>query len=98
MTATFPIMDPFHYRQARRNDPTLPAPIVSIPLAMIVPHERQARRNHNQTLDRLAPRGGLSALEAVFVLADADWRPTGLTEAEASTVLKRLVTAWEAAK
>lgn len=46
----------------------------SIPWAVIAPHERQADRNHGQTLKRLAERGGLSACEAVAVLEDRDYR------------------------
>lgn len=45
----------------------------SIPWAVIAPHERQADRNHGQTLKQLASRGGLSACEAVAVLEDRDW-------------------------
>jgi hypothetical protein len=44
--------------------------VVAIPWAMIAPHERQARANHYQSLERLAERGGLSADEAVAVLSD----------------------------
>jgi hypothetical protein len=42
-----------------------------IPLELIEPHDEQARRNHgNQSLFRLAQRGGLSACEAVAVIED----------------------------
>ncbi len=53
----------------------------SIPRAIIEPHERQAERNHGQTLDRLDERGGLSASEAVAILEDRHWLP--MTEADA---------------
>ncbi|MBZ9939193.1 hypothetical protein LB518_23045 [Mesorhizobium sp. BR1-1-16] len=47
--------------------------VVQIPLAMIAPHEKQAMRNHSQTLKRLAERGGLGADEAVAVLEDRSY-------------------------
>lgn len=45
----------------------------SIPWEMIWPHGRQALINHDQTLNRLAERGGLSACEAVCILEDRRW-------------------------
>ena len=41
-----------------------------IPYDVIKPHEDQALKNHGQTLDRLAERGGLSWSEAYAVLTD----------------------------
>jgi len=51
----------------------------SIPWRVIAPHEAQAQRNHDQSLERLAERGGLSPAEALLVLDDkplrrADWK------------------------
>ncbi len=42
-----------------------------IPYDIIKPHEEQALRNHYQTLDRLAERGGLSWAEVYAVLTDS---------------------------
>lgn len=42
-----------------------------IPYDVIKPHEDQALKNHGQTLDRLAERGGLSWAEAYAVLTDS---------------------------
>ena len=43
-----------------------------IPYNVIKPHEEQALKNHcDQTLDRLAERGGLSWAEAYAVLTDS---------------------------
>lgn len=39
----------------------------------IAGHERQAMRNHGQTLERLAERGGLAACEAVAIIEDRKW-------------------------
>lgn len=40
----------------------------------LVPHERQARLNHDQDLEVLRRRGGLSACEAIAILEDRPWR------------------------
>lgn len=64
-----------------------------IPWVMIAPHEKQAERNHDQTLVRLAERGGLSACEAVAVLEDRRW--TRLEDAVAYRRLQELVQAWK---
>lgn len=42
-----------------------------IPYDVIKPHEEQAMKNHGQTLDRLAERGGLGWSEAYAVLTDS---------------------------
>lgn len=49
-------------------------PKTYIPWAVIAPHEGQALKNHQQTLERLAQRGGLDPAEAVAVLEDRDFR------------------------
>lgn len=52
------------------NAPTL----TSIPWSLIEPHQDRAWKNHQQSLDRLDERGGLSACEALCVIEDADLR------------------------
>jgi hypothetical protein len=47
---------------------------VCMPWDMIASHERQAHKNHSQTLERLNERGGLSACEALAVLEDREYR------------------------
>ena len=68
----------------------------SIPWDFIAPHERQARANHYQTLERLAERGGLSPWEIVQVVCDRPARPWNDTrsEAECVVVLNELVRTW----
>ena len=61
----------------------------TISWTLIAPHERQALRNHDQTLKRLAERGGLSACEAVAVLENRDWRQ--MTDEDAVARLNQLV-------
>lgn len=50
--------------------PILQRPDYHLPWALIEPHAAQAMRNHGQTLERLAERGGLGFSEAYCVLND----------------------------
>jgi hypothetical protein len=45
----------------------------SVPWEFLAPHERQALRNHDQSLARLNERGGLSPSEMVRILEDRSW-------------------------
>lgn len=66
-------------REQRAREQALGCPR-AIPWAVIAPHAAQARNNHDQTLERLAERGGLSTCEMVAVLEDREWRPMALAE------------------
>ena len=77
---TFPIMEGRHH------------PAKTIPWELIKDHEVQAIRNHQQTLAKLALRGGLSRCEAVAVLEDRQWEP--MDEIEADKRLTQLVETW----
>lgn len=55
----------------------------AVPWSLVAPHERQALLNHDQTLARLADRGGLSPSELMAVLEDRDFRPLLLEDAAA---------------
>ena len=59
---------------------------------MIEPHREQAHRNHGQTLERLAERGGLGPEELVAVLEDRAYYPMKYEEAERR--LGELVSNW----
>lgn len=74
-------------RREERRFPIQGGP--SIPWSLIEPHEAQAKRNHDQTLQRLAERGGLSPCEAVAVLEDRPWER--MEAREALTRLKVLI-------
>lgn len=50
---------------------------VYIPYNIIAPHEAQAIRNHSQTLQRLAERGGLDWTEVLAILNDKTWKEMG---------------------
>lgn len=45
-----------------------------VPWEWVEPHWAQAKKNHGQTLERLAERGGLSISELAAVLEDREWR------------------------
>ena len=52
-----------------------------VPWAMILEHERQADRNHGQTLHRLAERGGCCSSEIFAILMNRAWRSMPVDEA-----------------
>ena len=68
--------------------------IVSVPWAMLAPHEPRAKANHGQTLQRLAERGGLGASEAMAVLQDRPYARYRDGEAIAHSELAKAVAAW----
>jgi hypothetical protein len=94
MRETMPIMGlSYRYaediRELRKGG--FPFIVSQIPWALIAPHERQAQRNHSQSLETLASRGGLSACEALAVIEDRSYRRIPM--AEANEQLARLVLA-----
>ncbi len=62
-----------------------------IPWSVIGPHEEQAKRNHCQSLEQLARRGGLSPGEAVAVIEGFSWRMIPLEGPETRGRLRQLV-------
>jgi hypothetical protein len=63
-----------------------------VPWSLVEPHERQAKRNHDQSLETLASRGGLCPLELCAVLADKPYRDVrGMPIETAVHLLKRFV-------
>jgi hypothetical protein len=49
------------------------ARLKSVPWSFVAQHEVQARRNHHQSIERLAQRGGLCPAEMIAVVTDRDW-------------------------
>lgn len=47
-----------------------------IPMAALLPHEKQAIKNHGQSLERLAQRGGINVSEAVAIIEGVCWKDT----------------------
>jgi hypothetical protein len=92
----FPVMIP--YDLAVRGKTRLS---VTVPWAMVAPHEAQAMSTHRQTLEELARRGGLSPTELVAVLTDSRCgfefmraHPEPIAQVE----LMELVARWQAAQ
>jgi len=68
----------------------------TVPWDFVRPHEGQARRNHYQTLDRLAARGGLSWLELYAVVTDRDFATIRhMTKVMAKEAVQGLLTKFE---
>jgi hypothetical protein len=66
----------------------------SIPWDAIAPYEGHAQANHQQSLERLAERGGLSPEEALYVMTGKRWRGETFTKEfrrEACAFLDKLV-------
>jgi hypothetical protein len=66
----------------------------SIPWDAIAPYEGHAQANHQQSLERLAERGGLSPEEAFYVMTGRRWRGETFTKEfrrEACAFLDKLV-------
>lgn len=56
-----------------RTFPILERGMHSVPWEVIEPHREQAQRNHGQSLERLADRGGLGFFEFWCVMNDISW-------------------------
>lgn len=63
MRKRFPVLRDVGYRGEKEY----------IPWEVIAPHEAQAHKNHGQSLERLAARGGLSYREMYAVLRDKEF-------------------------
>jgi hypothetical protein len=65
----------------------------TVPWDFVAKHREQCLRNHDQTPERLAERGGLAACELVAVVEDRLWRE--MTDADAGARLREMLAAWE---
>ncbi len=65
----------------RQTFPILGASGARIDLQLVIDHGRQAARNHNQSVSRLAERGGLSWCELHAVLHDKRYQKMDTNEA-----------------
>lgn len=86
----FKHVTPEQANPAARTPRMFPVDGGDIPWCVIEPHDRQARKNHSQTLERLAERGGLSACEALAILEGRAWEPIK-PQAQAVEQLRQLV-------
>lgn len=65
-----------------------------VPFAVIEPHREQAMKNHGQTLERLAERGGLDYDEMLSVLEDRHWSSSQYKDNYADTKVAEIVEKW----
>lgn len=86
----FPILPPWHLKPALEREQGVVAIVLSIPWAVLAPHEAQALANHGQSLERIAQRGGLEASEAVAIIEDRPWHRMPRKDANAA-LLRYLV-------
>lgn len=63
-----------------------------VPFAMVLEHEGQCLKNHSQTVNRLAERGGLGWAELLAVLEDRPW--SNVPFKEAKHIVSLLADAW----
>ena len=89
---------PLLLQQLRRHEhkSTLPS---AVSWGLVAAHEDQALRNHFQTLERLAQRGGLSPSELWAVLHDVPFEKTrGLDLSRIDDDIMRFIAQYEAGK
>jgi hypothetical protein len=67
-----------------------------VPWSLLAPHEQRALDNHDQTLERLAERGGLAPCEMLAIIENRRWRSMPLEDA--IDLLKAVVDAHEREK
>lgn len=60
-----------------------------IPRGLLMVHEGQAWKNHAQSLNQLARRGGLSWAEALAIMEGKEWRDAEHDENTAEIIVKR---------
>ncbi len=85
----FPVLLPYDHR---KRFEMLGCPR-QVPYRMLALHEPQAWRNHNQTIQRLNDRGGLSPCEMVAILNDRAWHH--MTDEDAVAQLLTFMHAFE---
>ena len=70
MKENFPVL--YHKPLKRDQEYKLDVPKF-VPWKIFIGHEKQVDRNHDQTLERLAERGGLHPTEMACILEDKDF-------------------------
>lgn len=78
----FPVLSDHVERKAHPSWPR------SVPWSFLAPHEERAKQNHDQSLERLAARGGLGLDEMAAIVEDRKWRR--MTEDEVAAFLLTL--------
>jgi hypothetical protein len=65
----------------------------TVPWDFVRPYEARAQKNHDQTLEVLAARGGMSECELIALAEDRPWKSMDARDARAR--LAELVARWE---
>lgn len=86
-------MSEFNRPKWDRNEGMEHLPRFFIPWEMILPHDKQSKNNHSQSLERIAQRGGFSRCESIAVLQDRNWTAIGVEIAD--KMLKEMVRVWK---
>jgi hypothetical protein len=73
--------------------PIIRHPEFRLPWPVIAPHEKQAMRNHGQTLEQLAERGGLGFVEALAIMCDLPYESVLVNEGNAKIWLQERMAA-----
>lgn len=68
---------------------------ITVPLAFVQAHERQAHANHGQTVARLKERGGLTWAELADIVAGRKWGETINNLDGAHEEVMRALFAWQ---
>lgn len=84
----FPVLEHDYAREPKYTGPR------EVPWAFIEEHEAQCKRNHDQTVQRLAERGGLGVDEMCAVVEDRRWHR--MLREEATARLVELLAQWQA--
>lgn len=56
--------------------------LASVPWSLVEPHRSQCQRNHYQSPEQLAERGGLSLVELYYVISGLPFPPSGFLSTE----------------
>lgn len=81
MTQRFPVQQSFVPRKER-----IPDHITDISWELVADHERQAHKNHSQSLAELAARRGCSPCELLAIIEDRPWHKMDRHEAHRQLV------------
>jgi len=65
--------------------------LIGFPWDLVAAHEAQAVKNHSQSLQVLADRGGLDPIELLAVMQDRSVWSRGVSSADAQVALLRIL-------
>ncbi len=95
MSEQFPILQYWRHQRALRS---FKPPFITVPWNMIEEHQEQCFRNHSQSPETLARRGGLDPSEMLAVIHDERFYPsryTAMTLDESFLELSQVIEEWK---